>query len=132
MNRYTLWKYIVIAIALVVGLVYALPNLSRFVGRHLPDGSEIQDAFSISAHLLHDHALVVVPGGWPQNAVDVYHLDTTALGAIAREIDAPTLDELATPIDAVPEAGSVTAFRSGAGGWSYHCSYLVHWIFVPY
>ena len=34
------------------------------------------------------------------------------------EIDAPTLDELATPIDSVPEAGSVTAFRSGAGGWS--------------
>src|SRR5437764_1118094 len=27
MNRYTLWKYIVIGIALVVGLVYALPNL---------------------------------------------------------------------------------------------------------
>src|SRR5205823_8601702 len=27
MNRYPLWKYIVIAIALVVGIVYALPNL---------------------------------------------------------------------------------------------------------
>jgi hypothetical protein len=53
-----------------------------------------------------------------QNAVDVYHLDAAALGAIAREIDAPTLEQLATPIDAVPEAASVTAFRSGAGGWS--------------
>jgi predicted TIM-barrel fold metal-dependent hydrolase len=53
-----------------------------------------------------------------QNAIDVYHLDAAALGAIAREIDAPTLDELAMPIDAVPEAGSITAFRSGAGGWS--------------
>src|SRR5438045_3794965 len=27
MNRYPLWKYIVIGIALVVGVVYALPNL---------------------------------------------------------------------------------------------------------
>jgi predicted TIM-barrel fold metal-dependent hydrolase len=52
------------------------------------------------------------------NAVDVYGLDAEALQAIARDIDAPTLDELATPIDAVPTVGSVTAFRAGAGGWS--------------
>src|SRR5438477_11780340 len=26
MNRYTLWKYVVIAVALVVGIVYTLPN----------------------------------------------------------------------------------------------------------
>ena len=52
------------------------------------------------------------------NAIDVYDLDATALGTIARDIGAPTLDELATPIDAVPEGASVTAFRSGAGGWS--------------
>ena len=26
MNRYPLWKYVVIAIALVVGIVYTLPN----------------------------------------------------------------------------------------------------------
>jgi predicted TIM-barrel fold metal-dependent hydrolase len=52
------------------------------------------------------------------NAVDVYGLDAGALRAIARDIDAPTLDELATPIDAVPEHASVTAFRAGAGSWS--------------
>jgi hypothetical protein len=52
------------------------------------------------------------------NAIEVYNLDASALRVIAREIDAPTQAELATPIDAVPEAGSVTAFRSGAGGWS--------------
>ena len=52
------------------------------------------------------------------NAIEVYNLDASALRDIAREIDAPTQDEFATPIDAVPEAGSVTAFRSGAGGWS--------------
>jgi len=53
-----------------------------------------------------------------ENAIDVYNLDTAALRMIAREIDAPTLDELRTPINAVPETASVTAFRSGAGGWS--------------
>ena len=26
MNRYPLWKYIVIVVALVIGLVYTLPN----------------------------------------------------------------------------------------------------------
>ena len=52
------------------------------------------------------------------NAIDVYNLDASALRGIARAIEPPTLDELATPIDAVPKAGSVTAFRSGAGGWS--------------
>ncbi len=52
------------------------------------------------------------------NAIEVYGLDAAALHAVARQIDAPTLDELATPIEAVPAAGSVTAFRSGAGGWS--------------
>ena len=53
-----------------------------------------------------------------QNAVDVFGLDAAALGAIAQAIDAPRLDELATPIDAVPDVASVTAFRSGTGGWS--------------
>jgi len=53
-----------------------------------------------------------------QNAIDVYGLDGDALRAIAADIGALTLDDLATPIDAVPEEGSVTAFRSGAGGWS--------------
>jgi 16S rRNA (guanine(966)-N(2))-methyltransferase RsmD len=45
------------------GAFYVLPNLSAFVGRRLPDGSVIDDAYSIAAHLLHEHALVVVPGG---------------------------------------------------------------------
>ena len=53
-----------------------------------------------------------------QNAIDVYGLDAAALQGIARGIGAPTLDELATPIDAVPDGASVTAFRSGAGSWS--------------
>ena len=53
-----------------------------------------------------------------QNAIDVYGLDREALRTIAEEIGAPTLEELATPIDEVPEGASVTAFRSGAGGWS--------------
>jgi len=52
------------------------------------------------------------------NAIDVYGLDAYALEAVARDIDAPSLEELGTPIDAVPEGASVTAFRAGAGGWS--------------
>ena len=52
------------------------------------------------------------------NAIDVYGLDAGALQAIASQIGAPNLDDLATPIDSVPEGASVTAFRSGAGGWS--------------
>jgi hypothetical protein len=51
------------------------------------------------------------------NAIDVYGLDAVALQAVATEIGAPTLDELATPIDDVPAGASLTAFRSGAGGW---------------
>jgi predicted TIM-barrel fold metal-dependent hydrolase len=53
-----------------------------------------------------------------ETAIDVYNLDRDALQQVAREIDAPSLDELATPIDSVPEGASVTAFRAGAGGWS--------------
>lgn len=53
-----------------------------------------------------------------ENAIEVYDLDAEALQRIATEIGAPTMDELATPIDAVPAGASVTAFRSGAGGWA--------------
>ena len=52
------------------------------------------------------------------NAIDVYGLDASALQTIARDIDAPTLADLATPIDSIPAGASVTAFRAGAGGWS--------------
>jgi predicted TIM-barrel fold metal-dependent hydrolase len=51
------------------------------------------------------------------NAIEIYGLDADALQAVAHEIGAPTLEELSTPIDAIPEGASVTAFRSGAGGW---------------
>jgi hypothetical protein len=33
-------------------------------------------------------------------------------------IGAPTDDELRTAIDAIPEGASLTAVRSGSGGWS--------------
>jgi hypothetical protein len=52
------------------------------------------------------------------NAIDIYGLDADALQAVADEIGAPTIEELSTPIDQVPEGASLTAFRSGAGGWS--------------
>ena len=53
-----------------------------------------------------------------ENAIDIYHLDAAALADIARRIDAPTIEEMHTPIDAIPAGASATAFRSGAGGWS--------------
>ncbi len=53
-----------------------------------------------------------------ENAIDLYNLDRSALERIAVEIGAPSLDELRTPIERVPEEASVTAFRTGAGGWS--------------
>jgi predicted TIM-barrel fold metal-dependent hydrolase len=52
-----------------------------------------------------------------QNAIDLYGLDATALRRVAADIGAPTIDELAEPIDRVPAGASITAFRSGAGGW---------------
>ena len=52
-----------------------------------------------------------------QNAIDVYNLDASALRDIATAIGAPTLDDLATPIDSIPAEASITAFRQGAGGW---------------
>jgi predicted TIM-barrel fold metal-dependent hydrolase len=52
------------------------------------------------------------------NAIDAYGLDRAGLQAIADRIDAPTIDELTTPIDAVPEGASLHAFRSSDTGWS--------------
>ena len=53
-----------------------------------------------------------------ENAIDLYNLDRTALQQIATDIGAPTIDELTTPIERVPEEASVTAFRTGEGSWS--------------
>jgi predicted TIM-barrel fold metal-dependent hydrolase len=53
-----------------------------------------------------------------ENAIGVYNLDAAALRTIADDIGAPTFDELATPIDAVPADANIPAFRSGAGAWS--------------
>ncbi|HXY92905.1 MAG TPA: amidohydrolase family protein [Acidimicrobiia bacterium] len=53
-----------------------------------------------------------------ENAIRVYNLDAVALQEIADAIDAPSFDELATPIDAVPDDANIPAFRSGAGAWS--------------
>ncbi|MCK6550899.1 pyridoxal phosphate-dependent aminotransferase [Myxococcota bacterium] len=45
------------------GAFYVLPSVAGLVGRRLPDGTEIQDAVSVTAYLLHEHSLVVIPGG---------------------------------------------------------------------
>jgi hypothetical protein len=52
-----------------------------------------------------------------ENAVAVYGLDPDALRTIARAIAAPTVDELAHPIDRVPDDGGFMAFRT-VGPWA--------------
>jgi predicted TIM-barrel fold metal-dependent hydrolase len=54
------------------------------------------------------------------NACDFFGLDPAALQRVATAIDAPTIEELRTPIDlaVVPAGASPHAFRSGQGGWS--------------
>jgi hypothetical protein len=53
--------------------------------------------------------------GTPSRSND---LDRDALERIATEIDAPTIKELRTPIEGIPEGASTHAFRSGQTGWS--------------
>ncbi len=53
-----------------------------------------------------------------ENAIGLYNLDPVALSRIASQIAAPSIEELTTPIERVPEGASVTAFRVGAGSWS--------------
>ena len=45
-----------------------------------------------------------------ENAVRLYGLDRTKLTAVAERIGAPTLDEIATPIDAIPDGWSNLPF----------------------
>ena len=52
-----------------------------------------------------------------ENAIRVFGLDERALTRVATRIGAPSIPELAVPIDAVPTGASPTAFRS-FGPWS--------------
>jgi len=52
-----------------------------------------------------------------ENAVGVYGLDRDELVKVAARIGAPTLEELGTPLDEIPEMGSAQAFRT-VGAWS--------------
>jgi predicted TIM-barrel fold metal-dependent hydrolase len=57
-----------------------------------------------------------VPAMVGGNGLDAYDLDAAALEKVAERIGAPTLEELATPIDGVPDNGGVQAFRT-IGPW---------------
>jgi predicted TIM-barrel fold metal-dependent hydrolase len=48
-----------------------------------------------------------------ENAVEVFRLDRSALLGVAARIGAPTLAELATPINRIPVGASAQAFRTG-------------------
>ena len=52
-----------------------------------------------------------------ENAIRVFGLDRGALTAVAARIGAPTVADLAEPIDAVPAGASPVAFRT-FGAWS--------------
>ena len=52
-----------------------------------------------------------------ENAMSVYGLDADELAKVAARIGAPTIDELETRLDGVPEIGSAQAFRT-VGAWS--------------
>jgi predicted TIM-barrel fold metal-dependent hydrolase len=52
-----------------------------------------------------------------ENAVRVYGLDREKLAEVAARIDAPTLEDLAVPIESVPAGASRTAFRT-FGAWN--------------
>jgi Amidohydrolase len=50
-------------------------------------------------------------------AIDFYGLDRGKLQAIAERIKSPTLTELSTPVESIPENGGMLAFRK-IGAWS--------------
>jgi predicted TIM-barrel fold metal-dependent hydrolase len=52
-----------------------------------------------------------------ETAARVYGLDLGALGAIAKEIDAPTFAELSEPVEVIPPGASPFAFRT-IGPWA--------------
>ncbi|MBV8952377.1 MAG: amidohydrolase, partial [Actinobacteria bacterium] len=84
-----------------------------------PDGTDLPSVTRLALR----NTFCAVPSAMTRrmvggNAIEIYNLDAEALQYIAREVNAPTVEELRTPIEAVPAAASVTAFRSGAGGWS--------------
>jgi hypothetical protein len=83
-----------------------------------PDGRELPSitrlALRNTFHEIPEARMRAMVGG---NAIDAYHLDRTVLEHIAREIDAPTAAEIATPIDAVPAGASTHAFRTD-GVWT--------------
>jgi predicted TIM-barrel fold metal-dependent hydrolase len=51
------------------------------------------------------------------NGLRVYGLDAAKLQEVANRIGAPTLDELNTPIDGVPDDGGILAFRTIGAWW---------------
>jgi predicted TIM-barrel fold metal-dependent hydrolase len=84
-----------------------------------PDGSDMPSVTRLALRntfckLSADKVRAMVGG----NAIAVYDLDAASLRAIANEIGAPTAEELARPIDAVPDGAAPLAFRSGRGAWS--------------
>ncbi len=69
------------------GAFYAFPSIAGLIGRRLPDGTRIESAMELCAHLLHEHHLVVVPGA-PFGAADHLRLSfATDLDTLGRGLE---------------------------------------------
>jgi predicted TIM-barrel fold metal-dependent hydrolase len=82
---------------------------------HTPDEpSQTKLALRHAFHDTPSEATAAMIGG---NAIEAYNLDRGELEAVARRIQAPSLDELSRPIDEVPYQHGFMTFRT-RGPWS--------------
>ncbi|SHE40495.1 preprotein translocase subunit SecD [Modicisalibacter ilicicola DSM 19980] len=81
LNRYPLWKYLLILIVLVVGLIYALPNL-------YPEDPAVQISSSRSNVTLDESRLDRLRNALDEAGIDIKGIDPQANGALIRLTDA--------------------------------------------
>jgi predicted TIM-barrel fold metal-dependent hydrolase len=80
------------------------------------DGTPLDITHQAMRHALSGVAADEVRAILGGNAIAVFGLDARQLAGIAGRINAPTVAELATPLEQLPEMGSPLAFRT-AGPW---------------
>ncbi|WP_227367773.1 protein translocase subunit SecD [Halomonas sp. M20] len=81
LNRYPLWKYLLILVVLIVGLIYALPNL-------YPEDPAVQISSSRATISLDERQLERVRSALDEAGITVKRIDDEANGALIRLADA--------------------------------------------
>nr|WP_298410512.1 protein translocase subunit SecD [uncultured Halomonas sp.] len=81
LNRYPLWKYLLILVVLIVGLIYALPNL-------YPEDPAVQISSSRANISLDERQLERVSSALDDAGITVKRIDDEANGALIRLADA--------------------------------------------